>query len=257
MYDNPTVAIYQQALGIGIPLHDFGELRKINPDILVLPEYFFFTDRITSYMHARQHFTSWRAKLAFISEELECLLAGGTVIEPGGLAAYNTCMLFDNGKIIGRQRKVNPTEFERQSGVLPGDRLSVFATHIARIGILICADVLIPENFAKLGRMGAEIIICPVDSPFRKGESEKDKENRDREIFEMGAKAAGAYVIKACGVGTLFDKPIQGRSLMMSPWGRIEGVPYDEEDKPRIIEAKLDLPRLREEFGQSKPAPIY
>ncbi|TET35164.1 MAG: carbon-nitrogen hydrolase family protein [Planctomycetota bacterium] len=257
MYDYPKIVIYQQRLGVGIPLDDLGGLRKKQPDILVLPEYFFFDSKVTSYMHAREHFTDWRAKLCYISDELECLLAGGTVIEPGGIAGFNTCLLIDNGDVIGRHRKMNPTEFELESGIIRGDRLAVFDTHIARIGILICADVLFPENFEKLGRMGAEIIICPVDSPLREGEPVEDKESRDREIFEMGAKTAGAYVLKACGIGTFFDKPIQGRSLVMSPWGRIAGVPYDEEDRPRIIEAELDLPRLRKEFAKSKPPSIY
>jgi predicted amidohydrolase len=257
MYDHPKVIIYQQALGVGIPLQDLGELRKRQPDILVLPEYFFFNSKITSYMHAREHFTDWRAKLCYISDELECLLAGGTVIEPGGIAGFNTCLLIDNGEVIGGQRKINLTGFELDSGLIRGDRLAVFETHIARIGILICGDVLMPENFEKLRRMGAEIIICPVDSPYREGESVEDKENRDREIFEQGAKTTGAYIVKACGVGTHFDRRLQGRSLVMSPWGKVAGVPYGEEDKPRIIEVELDLPRLREEFGKSKPPSIY
>jgi predicted amidohydrolase len=61
-----------------------------------------------------------------------------------------------------------------------------------------------------------------------------------------GAERSGAYVIKACGVGTLFGNALQGRSLIASPWGILAQTELSGESEKRLLTITVDISELRE-----------
>jgi predicted amidohydrolase len=115
-----------------------------------------------------------------------------------------------------------------------------------RIGQMICGDVFHPELYDELGEREVDLIMIPTASPLRPDDTLSMKRDRDRRYFVDGARRAGAYVVKACGVGNLFGKPLQGRSLIASPWGIMSQVDRSNESTPRIISETIDIAELHE-----------
>jgi hypothetical protein len=47
-------------------------------------------------------------------------------------------------------------------------------------------------------------------------------------------------------VGSLFGRPLQGRSLVAAPWGLLSRVQTYDENRPRFLSVTLDVGELRE-----------
>lgn len=236
------VVSYQGNLTGHIPLEDLGTIKGLAPNFLVLPEHF-FTNDAKNFMEVAQKAQECKDYLISISNELKCAVVGGTIIEENTGGFYNVCYLVENGALRGRYAKCCPTEYEQAQGILPGEEMKLFCIYGASIGILICSDVLDENNFNVMGELLADIIFVPAISPFKE-ETEKEKFERDEKIFVEGALHSRSYVVKTCGVGTIFGSPLQGRSLVAAPWGIIARVHPNEEHATRIMDAELDMEKI-------------
>ncbi|MCP4706728.1 MAG: carbon-nitrogen hydrolase family protein, partial [candidate division Zixibacteria bacterium] len=153
---------------------------------------------------------------------------------------------------VGRYRKLNPVDGELDRGILPGDKLFTTVVDDIKIAVLICADALNPSLFELLLEQEVDIIFIPTTSPYHPAESKSEKFKRDKTIFLSAAQTSSAFIIKTCGIGLLFQKPLQGRSLIISPWEIIKRVPTYAEDKPTILTATFDIDELREFRSKKK-----
>lgn len=219
---------------------------KQRPDIVCLPEFWVVDESVPDYQRAALHFREYSEYLARLSDELATCLVAGTVAEPDGDRLYNTCLVYDHGKEIGRYRKIHPVEGELRKGINAGHGTVVLEVDSLRIGLLICADVLHPELYDQLAVQEPDIILVPTISPLQEREPISAKRNRDRKYFLEGAIRASAYICKVCGVGTFHGMPLQGRSLFAAPWGILKQVDYAGEDKEQILSLTLDIDELRE-----------
>jgi predicted amidohydrolase len=109
----------------------------------------------------------------------------------------------------------------------------------ARIGLLICADVLYPHTFDNIKGLRPEIIIVPTTSPYRENETAKVKFERDRRLFARGAEITGAVIFKVCASGNIGKRRFQARSLIAAPDGIAWRNPPPDEDKSMLIFAHL------------------
>lgn len=76
-----------------------------------------------------------------------------------GSKDYNMSILIDrNGKIKGCYKKINLYG----DRVTSGDKIGVFQTDFAKIGIVICWDLTYPGLFNVMRKKGAEIVFCPA-----------------------------------------------------------------------------------------------
>jgi len=241
-----TVTALQLPLGRGVALEDKLHLIRRRPDFLCLPEYLFVRPSDKHYADGDALLDERLAGLASLSRELACVVIGGTLPHPidGGYA--NIATVFNRGAVIGTYQKVNPYGREEERGIIPGSEFHVFEVEGVRVGVLICADVLSSDSFAAMGRMGAEVIFIPTVSPHREADTVFEKDRRDASIFVAGAQKARAYVVKTCGVGTLFGNRLQGRSGIFAPWGILQRVPPDREDKKLSLTDCLDIDEIRE-----------
>lgn len=222
-------------------------LGNAAPDLCALPEYSTVRSGERSQSETVSHFGDDLQMLGDLARELDTVLAAGTVVEPASAGVFNTAPLFDRGLLRGVYRKVHPTEREQLNGVVPGEGYRVLAAGGVRVGTLICADVLHPDSFARLGEGKPDIVVVPTTSPLRPGEPLTEKERRDQEIFVAGARRAGAFVVKACACGSVYGGPLQGRSLIAAPWGEVLArVPPEREREELLLTADLDLDRLWE-----------
>jgi predicted amidohydrolase len=238
---NVRIAACQQTLKDPISTEMISQLQEFNPHFICLPEHYPLAEEIQNLEQAAELFLQRKRYLSEISRTLDTVVIGGTLTEKTAEGYYNTCYVFDRGHEIGFYRKVNPTSREQSAGVRPGNEFKIFELHELRVGVLICADVLFPASFSMLAALGGQIIFVPTASPYRPGETVEEKFERDRMIFLEGSKAAGAPLIKTCGVGTTFGHPIQGRSLIVTPEKIVARAEPHQEDSALILTAELDL----------------
>lgn len=241
-----TVTAMQLPLGRGVTLEDKLHLLRRRPDFLCLPEYSFVRPTDHDYADGDAQLDDRLTGLANLSRELGCVVIGGTLPHPvdGGYANITT--VFNRGAVVGSYQKVNPYGREEQRGIIAGREFRVFDAEGVRVGVLICADVLSKDSFAAMERLGAEVIFVPTVSPFREADTVFEKDRRDASIFVAGAQKARAYVVKTCGVGTIFGHRLQGRSGIFAPWGIISRVTPDREDKKLTLTSLLDIDEIRE-----------
>ncbi len=224
---------------------------KQKPDFVCLPEYSLIGPSVKDYNRAALDIRDNLDYLKELSSMLGTCMIGGTVVEADENNLYNSSYLFDRGEILGRYRKLNPTSNEIKKGILPGDKLFTTEIDNVRIGIMICADALNIGLFEQMYEEKVDIIFIPTVSPYQENESLLDKYSRDEDIFVYGAQKAACFVVKTCGIGTIFGHPLQGRSLIASPWGIIKRVEPHAEQSPAVLSTILDIDEIRE-FAQRK-----
>jgi len=241
-----NVVICQLPIGSGISLTEKIHIFKRRPDFVCLPEYFLMPPGTPSYATFAAHFRTNLQYLARLSNELETTLIGGSIIEKADGAFYNTCYVFRRGEQMASYRKQFPTANEQAKGVCAGKKIITFEVAGARIGLLLCADALHPECFEKYRRFSPDLIFIPTISPLVADDTIAEKCARDRDIYCRGAELSGAYVIKTCGLGTIFNTPLNGRSLVAAPWDLLWRVDQEYEQQPGLYSQILNIAELRE-----------
>src|SRR4029453_1948669 len=92
------------------------------------------------------------------------LVMGGNEREPHGGTVYNTILYFgDDGRLLGRHRKLVPTHAERLAwGMGDGSDLKVHQTPVGRVGGLICWENYMPLARFALYAQGVDIWVAPT-----------------------------------------------------------------------------------------------
>ena len=84
--------------------------------------------------------------------------------EPAGSGkTYNTATFISRqGEVVARQRKVYPTDREKQRTVVPGEGYRVVDTEFGRVGAVICSDfAFVSDGVRSLARQGVELLLSP------------------------------------------------------------------------------------------------
>ena len=236
------VVLYQGRPAGRIPPAHLARIRAARPDFLCLPEYFWVPAGTLAHGDAAVFAPHAHAALAALSRDLNCVIVGGSYVAAQDGALYNTCPVYDRGRLAGEQQKVNPTPGERAAGVAAGSALVAIPGGDRRLGVLICADVLLAGSFDEMRALGVDLVFAPTLSPYLPFDTPTDKEARDRAIFCAGAIAAAAPVFKTCGVGRIFGgHRLQGRSLAASATGAILArVPFHREQRAAVIVVEVE-----------------
>ncbi|UCD17366.1 MAG: carbon-nitrogen hydrolase family protein [Candidatus Zixiibacteriota bacterium] len=240
------VVAVQSQLGEKLSLEEKLHIFRKRPDFICLPEYSLIDKTMPDFSRAALNIKANLLYLQHLSGELDTCLIAGSVVEADRDSLYNSAYLFNRGEILGRYRKLNPVAGEISKGILPGDRLFTAEVENIRIGILICADALNLSLFEVMAREEVDVIFIPTTSPYRPAESKSQKHKRDNDIYVRGARTASAFIVKTCGVGTLFSKPLQGRSLIASPWDIPARIPLHQESERIALSAVLDIAEIRD-----------
>ena len=98
-------------------------------------------------------------RLCKLAAELGLYICAGIAEDDRGIH-YNTQFVVGPDGYIGKQRKVHLSadEYYYFRG---GTDLPVFDLPVARVGIIICYDNLLPEMSRSLAVKGAELLLCP------------------------------------------------------------------------------------------------
>lgn len=169
---------------------------------------------------------------------------------------YNTCFIFDdNGKLIGRHRKIhlfdvnikNGIKFEESKTFKAGRNITVVDTKYGKIGAAICYDIRFPELIRLMALKGAQIIIVPAAFNMTTGPAHWEMLLRcravDNSVFMVGAAPArnceSSYVA-------------YGNSMICNPWGNVvckmdekEGISVCSINLDEISDIREQLPLLK------------
>jgi predicted amidohydrolase len=236
------VGIHQAPPGSGITPAERSHYRSSGIEVLILPEYFWVRPGDEHHGHAARHAEEDLDALASLSREEAYVLVGGTVVESRGEGLHNACPVFMNGEELGRYRKIHLMPGEARHGLSPGEGFLVVEALGLRLAPVLCADVLYPDTFRQVAALEPDLILAPMSSPYRHQESPAEKDARDREIFLKGASFARAPIVKAGGPGTLFGRPLQGRSLVATPEEILFRTPFEEETERRTWVVPVPVP---------------
>ena len=238
-----TIALFQGDHGRGIPERIKQRVKEAGPDIFCLPEYFMVSPEANSILPSAEHHAEYLRYLRALSIELDCALAGPTLLFNSGKGYFNTCYFISNGEVLGQYSKVHPFKNEGRGQVLAGSEYVVVPFKGIKVGLLICADVLHPESYVDIARLQPDLVIIPVTSPLREGESIEQKYKRDDELFLSGARLAHCPVVKVGSYGKIAGRQLQGRSLIAMPDRIIFRVLPEDELKEafKIVELPIQL----------------
>lgn len=179
-------------------------------------------------------------------------LAGATVAigvherAETGSTLYNTILFLGPDGVIGKHRKLMPTNHERMiHGFGDGSTLSVFDTPVGRVGGLICWENFMPLARYALYGQGEQIHVAPTAF-----DGEMAIVNARNTAFE-----GGVFVLSVCMVLRKASYPADfafaeelaaanefledGGSVIVAPDGRILAGPVYREET--ILYADLDL----------------
>ena len=236
------VGIHQAEPGSGIADAERERYRQAGVQVLVLPEYFWVRPGDAHHRAAADHALEDLALMAAWTREDPWVLVGGTFVEhETDEVYYNTCPVFHRGREIGRYRKIHLMPGEARHGLTPGKGFLILEVLGKRIAPVICADVLYPDTFQSIAALAPDLILAPMSSPHLPEDTPEAKDKRDREIFLRAAGRVGAPIVKAGGVGHLFQRPLQGRSLVATPGAIVFRTPFDEEHERRNWIVRIPL----------------
>lgn len=136
-------------------------LGELDCDLVILPELstcgYVFPNRETLLESAETvpEGESTQRMLALSRKHHCAILFGLAEVEEGRV--YNTAVLVQDGRYVGKYRKVHLSDFEKTL-FTPGDSNGVFTLGEHKIGVQICFDLWFPEISREQIRQGAELL---------------------------------------------------------------------------------------------------
>ena len=181
-------------------------------------------------------------KLRALSTELGLTIVG-SLAESDGDKVCNTAWVIDQGKIVGKYRKLHLFSTMGEDRFLhAGDQYLVVDTSVGRLGIAICYDLRFPELFRRMTLDGAEIICIPAEWP-------KPRQEHWRTLLRARAIENQLFVVAAncCGMQGKLD--FFGMSLILSARGEVLA---EAGEVDSCIVAEFDFAEM-EEYRQQIP----
>ncbi|MEM0326716.1 MAG: nitrilase-related carbon-nitrogen hydrolase, partial [Desulfurococcaceae archaeon] len=145
-------------------------------------------------------------------------LVGAPSYEEGKV--YNSALLFYKGELLGVYHKRYLPQygvFEEKRYFTEGSNFLLFSLENVKIGVSICEDIWFPTGLERVySLLGAQILISINASPYAYGKF-SFKEN----FLKARAEDNQAYVVYVNLVGGQDDLVFDGRSMVISPRGKI------------------------------------
>ena len=137
----------------------------------------------------------------------------------GNGAVYNAAAVLTEGTVAGWYRKIllpNCAVFDEKRYFCSGGMVTVLEMGKARVGITIGEDIWVAEGpaLAEATGGGAGVVLNLSMSPYHHG-----KGRQREEMLAERARAAGAWVCYANGVGGQDELVFDGHSVVFDPEG--------------------------------------
>lgn len=107
------------------------------------------------------HDFTYRIAFQKLAKKYHIDIVAGSFMEQRATGAFSTSYYIDaRGKVLGEYQKSNLYLSERHF-LSPGNSIAVFDTKYGKAGLVICWDIMFPELFRRMMRLGVQIIYCP------------------------------------------------------------------------------------------------
>ncbi|MDO8445062.1 MAG: carbon-nitrogen family hydrolase [Deltaproteobacteria bacterium] len=223
------------------------EIRRLSKEgvrLIVLPE-------MWSTGYAWRKLGKLSERTSEIIEELKKVSKKGIVIigsmpEKDREDIYNTAYVIDNGKLIGKYRKIHLfTPMKENYFLKAGNETLLCNTSIGKIGVLICYDIRFPDLPRRLTLEGAEILAVPAEWPH-------PRLDHWRTILKARAIENQLFVIATNRCGRQGMVRFCGNSMIVNPWGEIISEAGEEKaaitadvDLSQVARYREDMPALK------------
>ncbi|GAA2915099.1 hypothetical protein Acy02nite_91620 [Actinoplanes cyaneus] len=189
-------------------------------DLLLFPECF-----LQGYLADEQHISRYAFRLgssgfAAVLRRLasvEQVLVFG-VIEADDGRYFNTAVVVDRGRLVGRYRKTRPLPGE--SVFTPGEDYPTSVLHGARYGVNICSDTQFSEPAAMVAAQGATLLLVAAQNMMRRRTATRFK-HLHHSMRAEPARETGMWLVSSDVTGTRDDRIAYGPTSIMSPQGDI------------------------------------
>jgi len=175
------------------------------------------------------------------------LIGSAMVRREDGKAANRSMLAGPTGEVAATYDKIHmfdvdlPTgeRYRESASYEPGDRAVVAEAAGATLGLSVCYDLRFAALYRALARGGAEILTVPSAFTRPTGSAHWEVLLRARAI------ETGSFVLAPAQGGTHEDgRATWGRSMAISPWGKI--LAAADGDEPGVVLVELDLAEVRE-----------
>ncbi len=194
--------------------------EAVQPQVVVLPEIwatgFFNFDRY--HRESEPLDGEIFSMLAPWAEKIGCYIVGGSIIEQGDQAYYNTSLVIDpTGSLAGTYRKIHLFGYQAEESRLlqAGKEPLVLKTEFGTWGFSTCYDLRFPELYRFMVDGGTDLFFVVAAWPRARLEHWVLL-NRTRALENLGN-------LCACNCsGTIRGTELGGNSLVVDPWGEVK-----------------------------------
>ncbi|MEW6202357.1 MAG: carbon-nitrogen hydrolase family protein [bacterium] len=144
-----------------------------------------------------------------------------------------------DGKLAGTVEKIFPSfPLGERNFCAPGDRLPIFEIAGAKVGVVICVDMLYPEICRSIAQRGAELILNPSNIP-------ESRLNLWHALIQARAAENTVYTVFVSNTHTEYpdQRPVRGGSIVVAPWGDIIATAGSAE---KILYVDIDINQVYE-----------
>jgi predicted amidohydrolase len=173
-------------------------------------------------------------RLRRASKVLDCVIVAG-VAERDGPLLYNSAVILEAGKYVGKYRKTHLYGRENLFFEPGRDRARVYDLAKFRLAVQICLDLGFTGELARLSRLGAQVIAHPANlSIVHSGPPQTIK-----------LAGNGAYIVSSNRVGD--DKvyseqtTFTGESMVLSPGLDILALASGDSEEALEVKAELEM----------------
>lgn len=151
-------------------------------------------------------------------KDIKSVVIFGLIEEYQG-RTFNTAVVINEGKLLGKYRKVNLIGKEKEI-FEAGDEYPVFNIENLSFGVNICYDTNFPESAKALSDKGAELIFCPCNNLLTHQNAEKWKDKHNP-IRAERATETGTWLVSSDVTGKTNDRIGYGPTAVISPDGGV------------------------------------
>jgi N-carbamoyl-D-amino-acid hydrolase len=172
---------------------------------------------------------------------------------------FNTAILVDRGRIVGKYRKIHLPGHAENEPWRPFQHLEkryfekgdlgfpVFDAFGGRVGMCICNDRRWPETWRMLGLAGAELVVLGYNTPVHyppAPEHDHLQYFHNALSLQAGAYQNGLWAVGTAKAGREEGCDLIGGSLIVAPTGEVVAQASTVEDE--VVTARIDLDRCSE-----------
>ena len=222
-------------------------------ELVALPEYFSFYGEESRWGEASSMGEDILARMSRLAGRLGIHLLAGSVLLPSeveGKSANVSVLFGSDGGLIARYQKIRLFDATTSAGryresdwLAPGSVACVARVGLWTLGMAICFDLRFPAHFARLRKMGANVVAVPSAFTYETGKDHWMTLIRARAIDNQ------CYIIAPALAGDAGrGRRCFGHSAVIGPWGEVLGV-CEEGDGFVVAEMDFDnLEKIRKEM---------